>query len=205
MLAHCDGRRGDVTLKVDWRARLLALVLAGPLARAEIFTWEYARDDVDSTYLAAPTGYYYDPATARWYYYDGVFVSPQEAGFTPPPGAGWTFELQPSATSTAEGFILTINMKLIGAHTLHYLIEYEFGVEDRRLCPDPTRVPVCIEEGDRLSRNFLVGPTVISTIERTIEIRMAAPNVGTAEAWGWLDATTYDKASATVHAPSITW
>lgn len=184
---------------------ILVILLTLPLTAQA-----YSRD-ADETPPTPETGYYYDPATGTWYYYNGLTITAKPPGFVPPPGQGTVFELtvfdDPDYPNNI-GWRLYIEGRFIGPQTIHYEVESSFVRFGAPWCPldSSTGSPPCLNSGSVSTTNYLLpGPTVLSAVTFVIERAPTKPNTGEAEAWGWLGSIPHDRDHPTYYGPPISW
>lgn len=165
-----------------------------------------ARMTLDSTPSTAPPGYYFDPATSTWYYYDGTTLTAQPPGFVPPLDEQIKFELRVYAGDPNQsGWALHIEGKFLGSQTVTYRVESNFTRDGSPFCPmgSETTTPPCVVTDSVTTQSYPlgIGPVVLGIINRTEALSSFKPNSGDASAWGWQDS----EATPRYHAGVLFW
>jgi hypothetical protein len=192
------------------RATVLAttLVLVLPIMNTAAGA---ARFEVNEEFLGPiedPRGYYYEPATQRWYYYDGILLHEQPPGFQPQEGQGNSFDLTVKETTSEKGWQLYVYQRLVNVETFWYRVESSFENANGHQCPNDssTAAPICTKEKDLPTTNLLmVGPKVLSYVNYRTYYTMPKPHSGGAEAWAWLDDQPRDKSNYYDRDGPVTW
>lgn len=185
---------------------LLVLVLL-PVAQA-IVVWSVT--ETSNPPLTAPHGYYFEPATGRWYYYDGVTIQQQSAGFWPPPGQDNVFDVHTKSDASSSGWELTVDQRFIGNHQLNVRVESTFNTPDGAACPTQSSSPppTCTKLKTLQTTNYLVpvgSVVVLGYITYVASWTVQNPNTGDAEGWAWLDSSSTDKNATYAHGGPATW
>lgn len=158
----------------------------------------------------APTGYYIDPSTEMWHYYDGIGLFLQPPGFSPPAAELEKFDLYFADRGDYIGWELHIGAKFVGSHDVHFSVRYEFVRDGAPYCPGSQAPPPCYKNGTVQSRKYQVGPstptpTILSVASNVTGVVDPRPNAGTASAWGWLDDAPQEIGNARYSEGPISW